>query len=65
MLLIDFKGRIQTIAGPTFATISILLWLTALLKGEFKHAKNKNQYINHCYLLSLYSYYQAVGIVKN
>ena len=25
-----------------FASISILLWLIALLKGEFKHAKNKN-----------------------
>ena len=41
-VVIDFKGRIQTIAGPTFATISILLWSTALLKGEFKHAKNKS-----------------------
>ena len=39
---LDFKAKIQTIAGPTFAAISILVWLTALLKGEFKHAKSKS-----------------------
>ena len=37
-----FKAKIQFIAGPTFTAISILLWLVALFKGEFKHAKNKN-----------------------
>ncbi|MFP7298359.1 GerAB/ArcD/ProY family transporter [Neobacillus niacini] len=36
------KPLIQNMAGPLFAFISILLWLVALLKGEFKHAKNKN-----------------------
>jgi spore germination protein KB len=35
------KPKVQYIAGPLFASISILLWLIALLKGEFKHAKNK------------------------
>ena len=39
---LNFKARIQMISGPTFAAISILLWLTALLKGEFKHAKSKS-----------------------
>ncbi|AZU60654.1 GerAB/ArcD/ProY family transporter [Neobacillus mesonae] len=28
--------------GPTLTAIAIILWLAALLKGEFKHAKNKN-----------------------
>jgi hypothetical protein len=37
-----FKSVIQNLAGPTFAAISILLWLVALLKGEFKHEKNRN-----------------------
>ncbi len=37
-----FKVKIRFIAGPTFIAISIILWLVALLKGEFKHAKNKN-----------------------
>lgn len=39
---LDFKTPITNIVGPTFAVISILLWLVALIKGEFKHAKNKN-----------------------
>ena len=39
---LDFKTRIQAITGSTSAAISILLWLTALLKGEFKHAKSKS-----------------------
>jgi spore germination protein KB len=36
------KPMIRAISGPTFCAISIMLWLVALLKGEFKHAKNKN-----------------------
>jgi spore germination protein KB len=36
------KPLIQNMAGPLFAFISIILWLVALVKGEFKHAKNKN-----------------------
>jgi spore germination protein KB len=39
---IEFKPIIRAVAGPTFAVISILLWLVARLKGEFKHAKKKN-----------------------
>jgi spore germination protein KB len=39
---LGFKSMNQNIAGPTFAVISIVLWLVALVKGEFKHAKNKN-----------------------
>ena len=37
-----FKQSITNIAGPTFFVISLLLWLVALVKGEFKHAKNRN-----------------------
>lgn len=37
-----YKAKVQYIAGPTYAALSIILWLVALLKGEFKHAKNKN-----------------------
>lgn len=37
---LEFKAKIRLIAGPTFAAISVLLWAVALLKGEFKHAKN-------------------------
>ena len=37
-----FKGMIRQMAGPTYIAIAILLWLVALFKGEFKHAKNKN-----------------------
>jgi spore germination protein KB len=39
---LQFKPIILSTAGPIFAGISILLWLVALIKGEFKHAKNKN-----------------------
>jgi spore germination protein KB len=39
---LKFKANIQNIAGPMFAGISIFIWLVALIKGEFKHAKNKN-----------------------
>ncbi len=38
---LEFKAKVRLIAGPTFAAISLLLWTAALLKGEFKHAKNK------------------------
>ncbi|MFS0776803.1 GerAB/ArcD/ProY family transporter [Neobacillus sp. 3P2-tot-E-2] len=37
-----FKPVVVKTAGPTFAVISIIIWLVALIKGEFKHAKNKN-----------------------
>jgi len=30
------------VAGFVFASISMIVWLTAWLKGEFKHEKNKN-----------------------
>jgi spore germination protein KB len=36
------KSYIKVFVGPTFATLAILLWLIALIKGEFKHGKNKN-----------------------
>jgi spore germination protein KB len=39
---LEYKPMIMNTAGPTFAVISIILWLVALIKGEFKHAKNKN-----------------------
>jgi spore germination protein KB len=41
-LLLEFKPYITLAAGPSFTVISILIWLVALVKGEFKHAKNKN-----------------------
>lgn len=37
-----FKQSITNLAGPTFFVISLLLWLVALVKGEFKHAKNRS-----------------------
>ena len=37
-----FKQSITNSAGPIFFIISLLLWLAALVKGEFKHAKNRN-----------------------
>lgn len=39
---LEFKRIVRDIAGPTLASIPILLWLVALLKGEFKHAKKKD-----------------------
>ncbi|MFK9090829.1 GerAB/ArcD/ProY family transporter [Bacillus salipaludis] len=39
---LELKQMVQTVVGPLFAAISLILWLSALLKGEFKHAKNKN-----------------------
>ncbi len=39
---VAYKSLIQSVSGPTFAAISLILWLVALLKGEFKHAKNRN-----------------------
>jgi spore germination protein KB len=38
----ELKALSLTIAGPTFAAISLILWLTALFKGEFKREKNRN-----------------------
>ncbi|WHX98579.1 GerAB/ArcD/ProY family transporter [Neobacillus sp. DY30] len=37
-----FKPIVVSTAGPMFAVISTIVWLVALIKGEFKHAKNKN-----------------------
>lgn len=34
-----YKSKIQYVAGPTLAALSIVLWLTAFFKGEFKYAK--------------------------
>ncbi|MBO0961380.1 GerAB/ArcD/ProY family transporter [Neobacillus sp. MM2021_6] len=39
---IEWEKMVQTVAGPAFAAISLILWLSALLKGEFKHAKDQN-----------------------
>lgn len=39
---IEIKPLVQAVAGPTFTVISVILWLVALVKGEFKHAKDKN-----------------------
>ena len=41
-LALEFKPIIRSISGPAFATISILLWFVALLKGEFNDANKKN-----------------------
>lgn len=38
---LELKPLIGMISGPVFYAIALLLWLSALLKGEFKHAKNK------------------------
>ncbi|WP_066250776.1 GerAB/ArcD/ProY family transporter [Neobacillus drentensis] len=38
----EFKALSLNISGPAFAAISIILWLAALLKGEFKREKNRN-----------------------
>ncbi|MGG3468754.1 GerAB/ArcD/ProY family transporter [Neobacillus pocheonensis] len=38
---LELKPMLAHAVGPSFTFISILLWLTAWLKGEFKHAKNK------------------------
>ncbi|MED4205726.1 GerAB/ArcD/ProY family transporter [Neobacillus mesonae] len=39
---LNLKQYIKYTIGPMFTSIAIMLWLAALLKGEFKHAKNKN-----------------------
>ena len=36
------RSKIVNVIGLAFAAISIIVWLTAWLKGEFKHEKNKN-----------------------
>lgn len=41
-IFVLFKPLLQVISGPGFAAISLIVWITALVKGEFKHAKNKN-----------------------
>ncbi|WP_066306829.1 GerAB/ArcD/ProY family transporter [Bacillus sp. FJAT-29814] len=40
--IVHLKSSIRALAGPMFAAISLILWLAALAKGEFKRAKNKN-----------------------
>jgi spore germination protein (amino acid permease) len=39
---LEWKSNVQITAGPVFAAISLIIWLAALLKGEFKHEENKN-----------------------
>ncbi|EKN71609.1 spore germination protein [Neobacillus bataviensis LMG 21833] len=41
-VMLEWRSMVQSIIGPSFAAISLILWLAALLKGEFKHANNKN-----------------------
>ncbi|MFL6560477.1 MAG: GerAB/ArcD/ProY family transporter, partial [Bacillus sp. (in: firmicutes)] len=41
-LSLQIKPILGNIAGPLFLVISITLWLVALVKGEFKHEKNRN-----------------------
>ena len=36
------RSKIVNVTGLVFASISMIVWLTAWLKGEFKHEKNKN-----------------------
>ncbi|MEH7095321.1 GerAB/ArcD/ProY family transporter [Neobacillus vireti] len=38
----QFKMFTSSAAGIVYASMSVLLWLAALLRGEFKHAKNRN-----------------------
>lgn len=38
----NFKYRMQYFVGPVFIATCILLWATALFKGEFRHGKKKN-----------------------
>jgi spore germination protein KB len=38
----QIKVMISGAVGPVFIFIALILWLVALLKGEFKHAKNRN-----------------------
>jgi spore germination protein KB len=36
------RSKVVNGTGLTFAAISMIVWLTAWLKGEFRHEKNKN-----------------------
>ncbi|WP_338470597.1 GerAB/ArcD/ProY family transporter [Niallia sp. XMNu-256] len=38
---VDYKPIIRDIAGYTYVTLAFLIWIVALLKGDFKHAKKK------------------------
>ncbi|WP_160725815.1 GerAB/ArcD/ProY family transporter [Bacillus sp. USDA818B3_A] len=38
----QFKMVISGAGGLVFTVFSVMLWLVAMLRGEFKHAKNKN-----------------------
>ncbi|MEH7304453.1 GerAB/ArcD/ProY family transporter [Neobacillus drentensis] len=40
-LSLQLKPILRSVIGPTFLAVSITLWLVALLKGEFKHEKNR------------------------
>ncbi|WP_026568501.1 GerAB/ArcD/ProY family transporter [Bacillus sp. UNC41MFS5] len=40
-LSLQLKPILRSVTGPTLLVISITLWLVALLKGEFKHEKNR------------------------
>lgn len=39
---LEFRPIIAKITSAFFPAISIIIWLAALVKGEFKHAKNRN-----------------------
>ncbi|MGF6952230.1 spore germination protein KB [Neobacillus sp. B4I6] len=41
-VILGIKPIISYASGSAFITIPIILWLVALVKGEFKHAKNSN-----------------------
>ncbi|MFZ7942893.1 MULTISPECIES: GerAB/ArcD/ProY family transporter [Bacillaceae] len=41
-VIFNWRQMVQTIIGPSFGAISLILWLAAVVKGEFKHAINKN-----------------------
>ncbi|MEH7414973.1 GerAB/ArcD/ProY family transporter [Neobacillus drentensis] len=38
----QIKMFTSSAAGPVFITISVMLWITAKLRGEFKHAKKRS-----------------------
>lgn len=39
---LNFKQMSQFISGPFYVMLSFLIWVIALIKGEFKHAKENN-----------------------
>ena len=36
------RSKVVNVSGLTFVALSMIIWLTAWLKGEFRHEKNKN-----------------------